>query len=92
MKTLLNQLNSETFILDCEKLPPQLPPIENITLSMNTTHTTNTNYSLEIKVPKTHNISHILAQLTTHNIIVKRIQSKANRLEELFIKLTETSQ
>ena len=81
MKQLLNQLNSEIFILDCSQLPVQLPHIENISMSAKESST------LEIEVPKTHTISQIIHQLQAHDIIVNRIQTKANRLEELFIRL-----
>jgi len=83
MKTLLNQLHTETLILDCSPLPTQLPPINHSTLTAKDTH------CLEITLPKNQSISELIQTLNTHQITVHRIQNKANRLEELFIQLVE---
>lgn len=83
MKSLLGQLNNETFILDCQKKPNTLPLIDTLTLKKIGTHT------IEVNLPKTYPMTQLLAKLNTHDIQINRIQNKANRLEELFICLTE---
>ncbi len=84
MKQILNQLTSETFILDCAQLPSKLPQIDPLSITFKNAS------ALEIEVPKTHTISQIITQLKKYGIIVNRIQTKVNRLEELFIGLVET--
>ncbi len=83
MKKLLSQRNNETLILDCQKLPQKIPHINTITLNPIDTHT------IEVNIPKTYPMTQLLSQLNTHDIQVNRIQNKTNRLEELFICLTE---
>jgi len=83
MASLLQQLNSETFVLylrdELQQLP-QLTSFENVVrLDQN---------SIEVEVPETHSINDLIGELEARNIVVERMRNKVNRLEELFIKMT----
>jgi len=83
MKELLSHLESETFILD-------LAPSEtNKTLNI-----TGYNYklvddvTLEIKVSREQGLNEAFNQINNHRVNILSMRNKANRLEELFVKLT----
>lgn len=80
MKNLLSQLDIETFVLD---LKPNSPSAElsNIEYRVIDDHT------LEIDVPKSQSLNQVFAELTEQDISVQSMRNKANRLEELFVRL-----
>ncbi len=82
MKALLAKLNVETFILD---LPPhsQAPSIEGYVTRMIDDHT------LEVDVPKASGLNNLFSQLSAQQLEVLSLRNKANRLEELFVRLVE---
>jgi ABC-2 type transport system ATP-binding protein len=81
---LLQQLNAETFILYCTapitdlSQVPYLPGFELRHLE---------GLCIEADIDKDHTLTELISHLNTHGITVGRIRNKANRLEELFLKL-----
>ncbi|KAF1303468.1 ABC transporter ATP-binding protein [Enterococcus saccharolyticus] len=82
MKELLSKLQYETFILD---LAPTNKPVEisgyNYTLTDAST--------LEVEVERNQGLNQVFEQLSNQGIKVLSMRNKSNRLEELFLKLTE---
>jgi ABC-2 type transport system ATP-binding protein len=83
MKTLLAKLDVEGFLLDIEGgVPPLLPSIDGVTLSMVDAHT------LDLDMPRAMDLSRVFAMLGDAGIRVRSMRNKSNRLEELFVRLT----
>ena len=83
MKSLLKQLNSETFVLylrDDLDQAPDLPGFGGIRLL--------DHHSLEVEVLHSQSINDLIAALEAQGIVVERMRNKVNRLEELFVKMT----
>lgn len=83
MNSLLEQLNSETFILylrDKLNAAPSLSDFPNIKLRDPN--------SIEVEVQETQSINQLMQQLDQQQITVERMRNKVNRLEELFVKMT----
>ncbi|MBV7314126.1 ABC transporter ATP-binding protein [Shewanella sp. NIFS-20-20] len=85
MKQLLSQLNVETFILDCRQALTEMPDLNGVTGRLVDTHT------LEVDVEKHHSLNHVFAALTEQGIHIVSMRNKANRLEELFVRLVQNS-
>ena len=83
MKSLLEKLHLETFVLDLAAPLQQAPALEGIEVRLRDART------LEIEVPKTMALNDVFSQLATLNIQVMSMRNKANRLEELFMRLVE---
>lgn len=83
MKTLLEHLNSETFVLDLRNDLPRAPLLEGFPNVIQLDH-----HSLEVEVPDTHSFNDLVHQLDEQDIIVDRMRNKGNRLEEVFVKMT----
>ena len=83
MKNLLSKLNVETFILD---LPVQTntPELSGFVHRMLDDHT------LEVDVPKEAGLNDVFSQLSAQDITVLSMRNKANRLEELFVRMVES--
>lgn len=80
MKSLLNKLQVETFILDLEAgAEPKL--LEGV-VGQNLV-----NGSLEIELQKEQGLNHVFSQLSEQGIKVLSMRNKANRLEELFVTI-----
>ncbi len=81
-KQLLEKLQQETYVLDLaeplETLPENLP---NWLLKNPTT--------LEIDIPKGGSVNIIFEQLDQHNIKVRSMRNKTNRLERLFLDMVD---
>ena len=45
--------------------------------------------TLEVEVSKEQNLNELFAALSAHGIVVVSMRNKANRLEELFMRLVE---
>ena len=82
MKHLLGTLKKETFVLDIDHDETLLPLSGVISQQM-------INGSLEIEVDKTQGLNPIFSQLSEMNIKVMSMRNKANRLEELFVRLVQ---
>lgn len=83
MKGLLSQLNVETFVLDLpvQSKPPVLQGFEYRNLD---------DHTLEVDVLKDDGLNGVFAQLTQQGVTVLSMRNKANRLEELFVRLVES--
>ena len=82
MKSLLSKLNVETFVLD---LPADTQPLQiaGYQYRLIDAHT------LEVDVPKETGLNNLFEQLSQQHIQVLSMRNKANRLEELFVRLVE---
>lgn len=84
MKTLLNQLHVETFVLNLrDSLPPVLPESAGYALRRVDENT------LEADVSKEQGINNLFHHLSQQGIQVLSLRNKTNRLEELFLGLVE---
>ncbi|WP_435235420.1 ATP-binding cassette domain-containing protein [Psychromonas sp. PT13] len=80
MHKLLSRLDSETFILDIDK-PVSLSSSENFTVKFQNDE------RLEIELTQEQSLNDVFSILTSQGVRVHSLRNKANRLEELFIKL-----
>lgn len=82
MKRLLATLNMETFIFDLAPEQPQ-PELQGYQYRLVDEHT------LEVDVEKSAGLNKVFEQLSAQGIQVLSMRNKANRLEELFVKMVE---
>ncbi len=83
MSTLLRQLHSQTFVLSLRdeiESAPQLSSFPGVRLLEP--------LSLEVDVDNSNSINQLMSQLDAVGITVSSMQTKVNRLEELFVKMT----
>jgi ABC-2 type transport system ATP-binding protein len=83
MKSLLATLDVETFVLDVSSVPSSLPVLPGVVLRAMDDHT------IEAEMSRAHDLNSLFAALSTHGITVTSMRNKANRLEELFVRLVE---
>ena len=83
MKSMLESLYSETFVLYLEDVISLLPTLEGFTAPL-----VIDSHTIEVEVPKNRSINDLIQQLDKQRIIVRRMRNKVNRLEELFITIT----
>src|SRR5512134_2239833 len=83
MSTVLRKLHTETFVLNLRNALPDLPALPGHRLLRTEEHT------LEVEVNKDQNLNGIFAALSGAGIEVVSMRNKANRLEELFLRLVE---
>lgn len=81
MKSLIQKLDQETFVLDLKDALHFMPEIHGFAVKQTDPH------SLEVEVKRGTDINTLFAQLSERNIQVASMRNKANRLEELFFKL-----
>ncbi|MFN7096004.1 MAG: ABC transporter ATP-binding protein [Gammaproteobacteria bacterium] len=81
-KILLQKLNSETFIFYLEHPLQHLPSLNGFRCFLYDDTT------LAVEVSSTQQVNQLFEQFAMQNIIVNSMRNKANRLEELFVKLT----
>ncbi|HSX62118.1 MAG TPA: ABC transporter ATP-binding protein [Tahibacter sp.] len=86
MKRLLAKLDVETFVLDVAAMPETLPDVDGVRLTPVDAHT------LEAEMSRTHDLNSLFAALTARGVTVTSMRNKANRLEELFVRLVENNQ
>lgn len=79
-KELLQKLEKEYFILDTQG------PIDTTKLTYKSSHTKN---GLEVEVKKDQDLNLIFQELSKQNVKVLSMKPKSNRLEEIFVELTE---
>ena len=82
MKALLAKLNIETFVLD-------LPAETNTATLEGFTHRMVDDHTLEVDVPKEQGLNDVFRQLSEQGVTVLSMRNKANRLEELFVRMVE---
>ena len=83
MKSLLEQLQVETFVLDLARPVTEAPQLEGFEVWLRDAKT------LEVAVPKSESLNTLFAELARLNFEVMSMRNKANRLEELFVRLVE---
>ncbi|MCC2617147.1 ABC transporter ATP-binding protein [Aestuariibacter halophilus] len=83
MKALLAKLNIETFVLD-------LAPVEQAPALEGFTHRQLDDHTLEVDVPKESGLNDVFRQLSDQGVTVLSMRNKANRLEELFVRMVES--
>ncbi len=81
MKSLLGELNMETFVLDLRHPLHVLPEMRGHMLRLVDEHT------LEADVSKECSINNLFSDLAAHGIEVLSMRNKTNRLEQLFMGL-----
>lgn len=82
MKSLLAKLQFETFIFDLA--PVEQPPVIN-----GYNYQMDDEQTLEVEVERNQGINEVFQQLSSQGVKVLSMRNKSNRLEELFLKLTE---
>jgi ABC-2 type transport system ATP-binding protein len=82
MKNLLGKLNVETFILDLAECSEDLQ-LKGFDYRMVDMHT------MEVDIPKENSLNNLFQQLNDKNVQIMSMRNKANRLEELFVRLVE---
>ena len=85
MRRLLAKLDVETFVLDVAESDAALPELEGVRLSRPDAHT------IEAEMSRAHDLNSLFAALTARGIVVNSMRNKANRLEELFVRLVENN-
>lgn len=85
MKTLLNRLDKEAFILDLKYplLHNDLDNLDYVRLDDTT---------IEVEISRGESLNSVFEVLSRHGVEVVSMKNKANRLEELFLNLVETSE
>ena len=86
MSALLGQLRVETFVLNLRQTLTELPEVSGYTLRRVDAST------LEADVSKDRGLNDLFRQLSARGIEVSSLRNKANRLEELFIRLVDKSE
>lgn len=83
MKTVLRKLQREVFVLSLEQPLAAAPALQGFETQLLD--------AMELEVAKgpAHSLNDLFAQLAQHNIRVLSLRNKANRLEELFMRLVE---
>ena len=86
MKSLLATLDVETFVLDLREALADCPRVEGMDIVMTDERT------LEASLPKQKSLNLLFAELDRQGIHVLSMRNKANRLEELFMRLVDSGQ
>jgi ABC-2 type transport system ATP-binding protein len=84
MKRLLSKLDVETFVLDLAEPAGVLPDVADVKLMLIDDHT------VEAEMSREHDLNSLFAALSARGITVRSMRNKANRLEELFVRLVES--
>ena len=82
-RELLQQLNVETFVLDTEQLMDSAPELDGFRSSLNE------DGALEVAVEKGQSLNSLFVERERQGIKVVSMRTKANRLEELFVRMVE---
>ena len=86
IKRLIAKLDVETFVLDVAgAIPDALPEVAGVKLAKVDEH------SLEAEMGRAHDLNSLFAALSTRGIVVTSMRNKANRLEELFVRLVDAN-
>jgi ABC-2 type transport system ATP-binding protein len=83
MRRLLGKLDVETFVLDLAAPLEDLPEIADVRLRRVDELT------LEVEMARGHDLNSLFAALTAAGVRVRSMRNKANRLEELFVRLVD---
>ncbi len=86
MSTLLGQLALETFVLNVSQPLAKVPEMVSYPLRRLD------DWTLEADVSKDRGLNDLFQQLSAHGINISSLRNKANRLEELFMRLVDKSE
>lgn len=86
MKSLLNRLDKEAFILDLK-----YPLMDNVDLN-GLAYERIDDTSIEIEISRGESLNSVFELLSRHGVEIVSMKNKVNRLEELFLNLVETSE
>jgi ABC-2 type transport system ATP-binding protein len=84
MKSLLGTLEVETFVLDIRKPLSAAPQIEGMNVKLRDP------FTLEVSLPKQKSLNALFSALDKSDVHVLSMRNKANRLEELFLRLVDS--
>jgi ABC-2 type transport system ATP-binding protein len=84
VKKLIATLDVETFVFDASRdLPENLPAVDGVTLRRIDAQ------SFEAEMSRGHDLNSVFEALTGAGITIHSMRNKANRLEELFVRLVD---
>lgn len=83
MAAVLMRLQQEVFLLTLRDAVAVLPALPDFEVQLVSAH------EIEVAVPRSRNINELFAALSAAGLQVTSLRNKANRLEELFLTLTE---
>ena len=83
MATVLRKLHAETFVLNLRDALAEAPTLPGYRFVLTDDRT------LEVEVGREQNLNEVFAALSARGLVVLSMRNKANRLEELFIRLVE---
>ncbi len=83
MSRVVSKLQTEIFVFDLEETLTSVPDLDGYAAHLTDEHT------LEVEVSKDSSLNQLFQLLTDRNLHVLSMRNKANRLEELFIRLVE---
>ena len=81
MRSLLNRLHIETFVLYFDKAINELPDCGDYTVRLVDSNT------IEVDIPHTQNLNGLYQMLSKCDIEVRSMRNKSNRLEQLFVSM-----
>lgn len=81
MKSLLAELDSQTFIFDTQEAIHSPPEIKLLDVSIELID----EQSIEVTVPQSRNINEVFSKLDEAGVVVSSMRNKTNRLEQLFL-------
>jgi ABC-2 type transport system ATP-binding protein len=85
MASVLRKLQTEVFVLNVGESLAAIPDLAGFRTTLADEHT------IEIELSKGQTLNDVFAQLSAQGIRVNSMRNKANRLEELFIRLVDNS-
>jgi len=83
MDDLLRRLHTETFVFDLRQAVTSVPTVEGYDIQLLDPR------SISVEIDKTQSLNELFARLSAHGIDVLSMRNKVNRLEEIFMRLTE---
>ncbi len=86
MKSLLNRLDKEVFVLDLKE------PLTEPLILNNIAVTQVDDTTIEVELKRDDRLNDVFTQLSAFGIDITSMKNKANRLEELFLTLVESSE
>lgn len=86
MSTVLRKLQREVFVLSLAAQPESAPKLDGYETMLRE------DCEIEVAIGPSHNLNDLFRQLNERDITVVSMRNKANRLEELFMRLVENKQ
>lgn len=83
MKSLLDKLHTETFVLDLAEPLTRVPKLAGFEVLLRDPRT------LEVAVSREQTLNRLFIELESHNLHIHSMRNKSSRLEELFVRLIE---